>query len=527
MNKVSVLIPTRNRGKLFKKSINSLFESCSDVNNFEVLVALDNDDIHSINEIKEYAMDKPNVKLFFYERQFYRGLHNYYNDLSTKSSGEFLLLWNDDAIMNSVHWDLEILKYKNKFCVISPKVDTMIEFWEKQGVLFPIIPKKWFEVTGSWSQVAACDSWIDILGKRLGLTIKEPLIVISHDRFDVTGNNNDETHQSVKAELIQMRRYPDNMEHVIDQHHQKLSTFLNSKLITGANGLVGSQFTNNSIKLTRAECDLMDKNSVDEYFKTNPVNNVIHCAGKVGGLGGNMKHMGDYFYENLMINTNVIEAARKHGVKNLVCFLSTCIFPAKIEYPLTEDKIHLGPPHESNYGYGYAKRMAEVQIRAYREQHGLNYKCVVPTNIYGPNDDFNIEDGHVIPSLIHKCYIAKRDNTPFTIWGSGIPLREFIYVKDVAKLAEWVLCNYDEDEPIILTTSTEHSIREVVNMIVELMEFDGEVIWDTSKPDGQYRKPSDNSKIKKYLPDFEFTSLRDGLKESIDWFNNNYPDIRT
>jgi GDP-L-fucose synthase len=309
---------------------------------------------------------------------------------------------------------------------------------------------------------------------------------------------------------------------------------MNRILVTGSEGLVGSHIKNMSIGLTSKNCDLRNKEETEEYFnfylknnkRGHEINGIVHCAGKVGGLGSNMKYKGEFFYDNIMINTNVIESARKAGITNLVCFLSTCIFPDKIGYPLYEYEIHLGPPHESNYGYAYAKRMAEVQIRAYREQYGLNYKCVIPTNIYGPNDNFNLNDGHVIPSLIHKCYIAKRDNTPFVIWGSGRPLREFIYVKDIAELTEWVLYNYNENEPIILSTSKEVSIKDVATLIVELMEFKGDVIWDRIKPDGQFRKPSNNNKIKKYLPDFEFTPLRDGLKETIDWFNKNYPNIR-
>jgi GDP-L-fucose synthase len=239
-----------------------------------------------------------------------------------------------------------------------------------------------------------------------------------------------------------------------------------------------------------------------------------------------MNNKGQFFYDNIMINTNVIESARVNGIKNLVSFLSTCIFPDNVEYPLTESKIHMGPPHTSNDAYAYAKRMVDIQIKSYREQYGLNYKSVIPCNIYGPNDNYNIVNGHVIPSLIHKCYLARENKTPFTIWGSGNPLREFIFSKDVAKLTEWVLQEYDESEPIILSTSEEISIKDVVGMIIELMNFKGEVVWDTTKPDGQFRKPSDNSKIKKYLPDFKFTPIYEGLKETIEFFENNFNIIR-
>jgi len=296
-------------------------------------------------------------------------------------------------------------------------------------------------------------------------------------------------------------------------------------LVTGGGGLVGSSLSDDIVRVG-SEFDLRDRVVTDKLFSSLSPKNVIHCAAKVGGLGGNMNMKGEFFYDNIMINTNVIEACRKYGVKKLVCFLSTCVFPNDVEYPLTEKKIHLGEPHNSNYPYAYAKRMADVQIRAYREQYGLNYVSVIPTNIYGPNDNFDLDNGHVVPSLIHKCYIAKKTNTPFRIWGSGEPLREFIFSRDVAKLTEWVLENYEEEEPIILSTSHEVSIKEVVTLIVRHMSFDGDVIWESDKPDGQFRKPSDNSKLLSYLPKFKFTSLDDGLKETVDWFVDNYENCR-
>jgi GDP-L-fucose synthase len=297
-------------------------------------------------------------------------------------------------------------------------------------------------------------------------------------------------------------------------------------LITGGNGLVGSEFNSDIYyKPKSTEYDLRQKDRTT-LLMLKGFDSVIHCAAKVGGVGSNMNYKGEFFYDNITMNTNVIESSRICGVKNLVCFLSTCIFPDTIEYPLTEKKIHLGPPHFSNDAYAYAKRMADIQIRAYREQYGLNYKSVIPTNIYGPNDNYNLENGHVIPSLIHRCYLARENKTDFIVWGSGNPLREFIFSQDVAKLTEWVLENYNESEPVILSTSEEISIKEVVEIIIELMNFKGNVVFDTNKPDGQYRKPSDNSKIKNYLPNFKFTPLYDGLKHTIDYFEKNYKIIR-
>jgi GDP-L-fucose synthase len=297
-------------------------------------------------------------------------------------------------------------------------------------------------------------------------------------------------------------------------------------LVTGGYGLVGSEFIGDKYyKPTSKEYNLKKTDDVNRLMLKG-FDSVIHTAGKVGGLGGNMNHKGEFFYDNIMINTNVIESARISGVKNLVAFLSTCVFPNDIEYPLTEKKIHMGPPHFSNDAYAYSKRMVDVQIRAYKEQYNLNYKSVIPTNIYGPNDNYDIKNGHVVPSLIHKCFLAREHKTPLTIWGSGNPLREFIFSRDVANLTEWVLHNYNESEPIILSTSEEISIKDVVNIIVDIMNFKGDVIFDISKPDGQHRKPSDNSKIKSYLPDFQFTPIYDGLKETIEYFERNYTLIR-
>lgn len=300
----------------------------------------------------------------------------------------------------------------------------------------------------------------------------------------------------------------------------------NKILVTGGNGLVGSEFVGNHFfKPSSKDFDLRDKDQTIRLMLKG-FDSVIHCAAKVGGVGANMNYKGEFFYDNIIMNTNIIEASRMSGVKNLVAFLSTCIFPDQVEYPLTEKKVHMGPPHFSNDAYAYAKRMTDVQIRSYREQYGLNYKSVIPSNIYGPNDNYDTINGHVLPSLIHKCYLARENKTPLMIWGTGKPLREFIYSKDVAKLTEWVLHNYDENEPIILSTSEENSIKDVVDIIVELMNFKGEVIFDSSKPDGQFRKPSDNSKIKNYLPDFKFTPLYDGLKETIEYFEKHYNLVR-
>jgi GDP-L-fucose synthase len=289
--------------------------------------------------------------------------------------------------------------------------------------------------------------------------------------------------------------------------------------------MVGSAMQS-PLKLTREYCDLTNPKQTTSLFKAIRPDGVIHCAGKVGGVGGNMNYKGEYFYDNLMINTNVIEASRQAGVQRLVAFLSTCVFPDDVQYPLTIDQIHKGEPHFSNYPYAYAKRMADVQIRAYREQYGLNYTSIIPSNIYGPNDNFSLEHGHVMPMLIHKLYLAKQNKTDFIVWGTGKPLREFIYSKDIAKISEWVLENYTGEEPLIISGDEEISIKDLVEILVDEFKFKGKVIFDESKPDGQYKKPSDNSKIKELIPDFKYTPFEQGIKETVNWFIENYETAR-
>tara|TARA_Y100000401_G_C8303199_1_gene215405 strand:+ start:330 stop:1235 length:906 start_codon:yes stop_codon:yes gene_type:complete len=296
-------------------------------------------------------------------------------------------------------------------------------------------------------------------------------------------------------------------------------------LVTGGTGLVGTAIEAD-IKVGTKEADLRDWDQTNKLIENHKPTHVVHTAARVGGVGGNMRAKGEFYYDNIRINTNVLESCRINNVEKVVSILSTCIFPDKVEYPLTEKKIHLGAPHKSNYGYAYAKRMLDVQTEVYREQYNVNYTCVVPTNIYGPNDNFDIDNGHVLPSLIHKCYIAKQNNTNLEVWGSGEPLREFIYSKDIGKLINWALDNYDDPESIIFSTSHEISIKDVVGLIVDAMGFTGKVIFDTTKPEGQFRKPSDNSKLLSLLPDFKFTPIDVGIKETVEWFTNNFDNAR-
>jgi GDP-L-fucose synthase len=297
------------------------------------------------------------------------------------------------------------------------------------------------------------------------------------------------------------------------------------KLITGGNGLIGSEFKE-GIKILRNEFNLIDSVQVKKMYEQYRPDYVIHTAAKVGGVGANMNYKGEFFYENIMMNTNIIHYAKEYNVKKVLSFLSTCVFPDNIDYPLTEQKIHIGPPHSSNDAYAYAKRMVDIHTKSYNQQYGTKYFCVIPTNVYGPKDNYNLENGHVLPSIIHKCYKAIVEKKSLTLWGDGKPLREFIFSKDISKICDYLIDTYDETEPIILSTSDEISIKDLANMVTKIMGYKKEIIWDTTKPSGQYRKPSDNSKLKSLIGDFEFTSLYNGLEETIEYFLANYEKVR-
>jgi GDP-L-fucose synthase len=297
-----------------------------------------------------------------------------------------------------------------------------------------------------------------------------------------------------------------------------------TKVITGGSGLIGSAFEK-GVKLT-SKRDLRDYDKAKFAIAMYKPDVVVHCAAKVGGVGANMQFPADFFMDNIRMNTNVIQSCHELKIPKLVSFLSTCVFPDNVEYPLDETKIELGPPHHSNFAYAYAKRMADVQIRAFNQQYGTKYFSVIPCNVYGPNDNFSLEVGHVIPMLIHKCYLAKKNRKTFEVWGDGTPLREFVYSKDVANIVDLLIQKYTGTEPVIISNPTEYSIKQVVDLIVEHMCFKGKVKWLTDKPNGQHRKPSSNAKLLSIIGDYEFTTLEKGLKESIEWFILNYPNIR-
>lgn len=331
-------------------------------------------------------------------------------------------------------------------------------------------------------------------------------------------------------------------------------------LITGGSGLVGSgiksivktedlksYFTTKSeetfktkwIFLSSEDGDLSDFSQTEKIFDTYKPTHVIHLAAMVGGLFYNMRANLDFFRKNMLINDNVLQMCYKYNVQKIISCLSSCIFPNETTYPINENMLHNGKPHNSNFGYSYAKRMIDVLNKAYQEiidKNGENriFTSIIPCNIYGPHDNFDLEKGHVIPNLIHKAYLCNIKNVgeknEFEICGTGKALRQFIYSLDLGRLLIWAIFNYEEKEPLILSVDEqdEISINDVTNIILKAMDLkQSNVVHKltsnkTNEEDGQLKKTVSNSKMKQYLPNFKFTPIETGIAETISWFKENY-----
>lgn len=296
-------------------------------------------------------------------------------------------------------------------------------------------------------------------------------------------------------------------------------------LVTGGTGLVGRALTALDgiewIPVSSKDANLCEVHEVRALFvKHMPFDGVIHLAANVGGVFKNMAQPVEMYEDNMLMNTNILRVAHEYGIQRVMCYLSTCIFPDPAPgYPMTADMLHTGPPHPSNQAYAYAKRMVDIHCRAYRQQYKREYFCVVPTNIYGPHDNFNLENAHVIPALIHKCHIAKRDGKQFVVAGDGTPQRQFIFSDDIARLTLWAYKNYTTlDVPMVMCPpNAEVPLSHVVNLIVKAFDFRGPVVYDTSRTNGQLKKTADHTTL-----DFEYTSLEDGIQATVEWFETTY-----
>jgi len=305
-------------------------------------------------------------------------------------------------------------------------------------------------------------------------------------------------------------------------------------LVTGGSGMVGRclqditiNYPNKWIFLSSKDGDLTKVNIVEQLFQKHQPNLVIHLAANVGGLFKNLRERVNMFKDNIRINENILEACHKYNVQKGVFCLSTCIFPYKpSKYPMDESMIHESAPHPSNEGYGYAKRMMEMQCRNYNQHFGRQYICVVPVNLYGPYDNFNIQDSHVIPGLIHRIFECQKQNKPFVVYGSGSPLRQFIYSRDFAKIIIKILLEYENTEPIICCHD-EISIDKITHLIVQAFGYNKQrICHDLTKSDGCARKTVTDQYFRSLFPDFKYTSLDSGIQETIAWFLKNYNACR-
>ncbi len=305
-------------------------------------------------------------------------------------------------------------------------------------------------------------------------------------------------------------------------------------LVTGANGFLGHHvcdvLASRGLSFespSHQQYDLTDQAGVRKMFQELPPQVMFHVAGFVGGILANKQYPADFFYQNLMMNTMVLHEAYKAGVEKLITLIGGCSYPAQAPNPIREESLWEGYPQMESAAYSVAKKMLAVQSEAYRRQFGLNGIVLVPGNIYGPYDNFNLTNAHVIPALIRKVFEAKRAGKKrFEVWGSGKPVRDFIYARDAAEGIVLAAEAYDDDEIINISSGQPTSIRELVETIVNLTGFEGDLVWDTSKPDGQMFKLFDVTRMRTVLNYDPPTSLKEGLRITIDWFAKNYQSAR-
>jgi GDP-L-fucose synthase len=304
--------------------------------------------------------------------------------------------------------------------------------------------------------------------------------------------------------------------------------------IAGHRGLVGSalvrHFTargfDNLLVRTSAELDLRDTDATAAFFEENRPEAVIDAAALVGGIAANNSRPADFFSDNLRIQLNLLDSSVRHGVQRFLFLGSSCIYPKFTEQPIPETALLTGPLERTNEAYAMAKLAGITHVTAIRRQYGLPYICAMPTNLYGPADNFNLSSGHVVPALIHRFHHAATGaETTTTCWGSGEPKREFLYIDDFAEACHFLLDHYDDDLPINVGTGSDLTIAELAELTADIIGFHGDIDWDTSKPDGTYEKRLDVRRINQ-LGWRATTTLEDGIRMTYRWFVENQDDRR-
>jgi len=269
--------------------------------------------------------------------------------------------------------------------------------------------------------------------------------------------------------------------------------------------------------------DLIEKDDIVRMLNDSKPDLVIHLAAVVGGIGHNQKNPGKFFYDNLMMGVQLIEQSRLGGVKKFLATGTVCAYPKFTPVPFKEDDLWNGYPEETNAPYGLAKKMMLVQSQAYREQYGFNSIFILPANLYGPGDNFDLETSHVIPALIRKCVEARRTGANYIeVWGSGSASREFLYVEDCAEGIVKAAARYDEGDPVNLGNGREITIKDLVEIIAGLAGFEGQIRWQSEKPDGQPRRQLDTTRAFEKFGFRAQTSLAEGLRQTIDWYETAF-----
>lgn len=267
------------------------------------------------------------------------------------------------------------------------------------------------------------------------------------------------------------------------------------------------------------EYDLVEMESVKRLYRDAHPDMVIHLAARVGGIGANRANPGKFFYDNLLMGTQLMEQGRLSGIEKFVAVGTVCSYPKFTPIPFREEHLWDGYPEETNAPYGLAKKMLLVQSQSYRAQYGFNSIFLLPVNLYGPGDNFDPEQSHVVPALIRKCLEAKESGSAEIVcWGDGTPTREFLYVEDCAEAIVLATEKYEGGEPVNIGAGREISIKELVEQIAAITGFQGHMIWDTSKPNGQPRRCLDTSRAREFFGFTAKTDFRDGLKKTIDWY---------
>ena len=271
-----------------------------------------------------------------------------------------------------------------------------------------------------------------------------------------------------------------------------------------------------------AQYDLVDGDAIDRMLDDSQPDLIIHLAAQVGGIGANREHPAEFFYSNLMMGVQLIHKAWERGIEKFVAIGTICAYPKFTPLPFKEEDLWIGYPEETNAPYGLAKKMLLVQSQAYRDQYGYNSIYLLPVNLYGPEDNFNPESSHVIPALIKKCVDAQEaGEKEIVVWGDGSPTREFLYVEDAAEGIVKASEFYNDSEPVNLGSGEEISIKDLVETIVAATGFEGDLVWDTEKPNGQPRRCLDTTRAKEWFGFEAQMPFTEGLKRTVDWYRKN------